>query len=455
MDEQEVDLIDYVNVIVKRKWVIVVGTLVCSVLAVVYNGTREKTPPVYEARATLLILPPPFKDELKLPSFSTDVYQTLAKAQDLEQTIIDSLRLKDAKGERLRISALDGVLQTEPGAQQGAGSSLDLIVTSSDTARMSPAKIVNVWASLFVRENNGLTTQEAIGNYEFISEQYEIARRNLNAAEDSLNAFEGGRDLALLRAELEAKNAKLLEYQKEYVNSSLALRRQIQNLDDFQAQLAAMETPAGVWVGEWHIEGTGGIDLRRLSDDRRRVLDMIVQTRDRLRSLQEWVQDFRDENDLEFQTGLLNEKKATLNTYLKELLNIHLDAVSTDQALKEIRALNGNQNRSHGGCQPGVGGSLPGNGVSGTGLQSVSPAKKFSGTRIVAVESRNRQSGSHPSGKTGGTEPEDRRTGFSRRTLSNVERGVSETEERDQHVEALNWFPAACESSRRRTETAS
>ena len=70
MEEQEIDLADYLSVIIKRKRLILIGILVCGVLAAAYSALIEKPLQEFEARTSLLVIPPTLKSELHLSPFS-------------------------------------------------------------------------------------------------------------------------------------------------------------------------------------------------------------------------------------------------------------------------------------------------------------------------------------------------------------------------------------------------
>ena len=67
MEEREIELIDYINVILKRKRFIIIGTLIFVLIASIYSFGR-RAPTLYEAKASLLVIPPPFKAEMTPPS---------------------------------------------------------------------------------------------------------------------------------------------------------------------------------------------------------------------------------------------------------------------------------------------------------------------------------------------------------------------------------------------------
>jgi capsular polysaccharide biosynthesis protein len=342
VEEQEIDLADYLSVIIKRKRLIFIGTLVCGVLAAAYSLFREQPPQQYEARSSLLIIPPSVKSDLHLSPFSISIYKELAKAQDLEQAIVDSLDLRDRDGERMRLSTFSKSLEADDTFENGSISSpyLHLIVTSSDTLILSPVQVANIWAALFVQENTGLKNREAVGSYETISRQYDIARTNLEKAEDRLHGFSPRHEIFSLKAELGARTAKLQEFQKAFVHNSLELQQQVQKLRDVESRIIAQENGEGVWVGLLRLSGTGGNGRSAFNDDQRKVFEAVIRTRDDYIELQGWIRNFRDANDLDLMAEGLETKRSLLISYETELSKLRVDAGSMDQVLRETKGLN-------------------------------------------------------------------------------------------------------------------
>ena len=336
-EEKEIELIDYINVLVKRKWVILFGTVICAVAAMVLNALKGPEPPTYEARSSVLVIPPVFRTELTPPQFSTGIYEALAKAQDLEQTIIDTLRLVDATGVPLAVSALDPMLETETVEAPGA-SLLEFIVTSADVETVPLVRVANTWALLFVQRNSGFTSEEAVVSFDFIMDQYETARGNLHEAEDTLNDFNKRHNLSVPQKELAAKDPKLSEYQTLYVNRALDLGSEEEALKEVLQQLEAMESREGIWIGAFDVRGTGGVSRAPLSEDQRKILDAVVHTRDGVLALQEEIQAFEDTNDLGFMEKDLSEKQNRYSAYTSQLATVRLQSTTTEQALKGVRS---------------------------------------------------------------------------------------------------------------------
>ncbi len=177
--EREIELIDYIEVVLKRKWLIAAATL--AGLAGGWFFRADPPPTRYEAAVMLMVKPmasTAVGTEVAVPSLSSQFYHSLALADDLKQALIDSLGLGG------RISSLDGVLQVENVDQTG----IRLKVKSTDAALA--IELVNAWAEIFLVRNQGLSSDEVESFFDYVSSQYDRSRRLLESAEDSLQFFE-------------------------------------------------------------------------------------------------------------------------------------------------------------------------------------------------------------------------------------------------------------------------
>ncbi len=107
--EREVEHYDYIEVLLKYKWFILVATFICGGIGWVLRP--DPPPPLYEADVVLMIKggSPTSENspgEIASSTQSTGFYQTLALADDLKQALIDSLELKK-KG--ISLIAMDGL----------------------------------------------------------------------------------------------------------------------------------------------------------------------------------------------------------------------------------------------------------------------------------------------------------------------------------------------------------
>jgi|GEM_PF-1305145 uncharacterized protein involved in exopolysaccharide biosynthesis len=333
----EIDLVDYIAVLIKRKWLILTVTLACLISAGAYEYVRGHPDPLFQARSVLMILPPVFKAELTPTHFSMDVYKNLAKAQDLVQAIVDTLDLKDDRGNPVQISELDGTLSAAVQLSQGSPSSsvLELTVSTTDTARIPLVDVANTWARIFVRRNSGIHSKEIGHSYEFINSQYNSARTRLYALQDSLLAFDESYNVEAMELELAAKMPKLAERQTTYVNLTLNLGAQIQELKTLEEQIEVMETDSGLWLGSQELPVESYLaDV--LTPDQNKILDAVVDSRDQVIALEQKVRAYKKDHQLEFLTNELGARRAAMEAHLRDYPKMELESEATDDALRSI-----------------------------------------------------------------------------------------------------------------------
>ena len=328
----EIDLVDYFKVLVKRRWMIFAVTVVIGCVGVVSKDYGVDTVSItYKAEAWVMIRPPILKEDLTPSEFSMDLYQALAKAQDLADAVIDSLRLVNKAGEKLSASTLVGALDVEAKTGQTV---LKLMVDSPDVSIIPPVEVANAWAEIFVQRNTGIYSSEVIGSYDFIREQYQVARRNLHAAEDSLVEFDQQSGLEALRTQLNANRSKLVKFQTLYVDTKLSFFSQAHTLQALERQLRVSETPDGLWVGSvndpvGHADGLDAADQRQLH--------AFVETRNRVLAIQDRIREYEDDNDLKLLDQEIVVRQLRLNNLLAVLGPLRMESTVVDEALSPAR----------------------------------------------------------------------------------------------------------------------
>ncbi len=104
-EENEVNLYDYIKLIIKRKWLIMIGTFFCILTAAI---VILLLPRVYETRATLIMVGPDTPDvkigALNIPTgISLDkFFNSLADNRDLNLEVIRKLELDKSPDELTR-----------------------------------------------------------------------------------------------------------------------------------------------------------------------------------------------------------------------------------------------------------------------------------------------------------------------------------------------------------------
>ena len=216
--EREIELYDYIEVLLKYKWFILAVTVVCGG----FGWTFQPAPPptLYEADVVLMIKHLPTSqtsgDYTDIPSVSqtSGFFQALALADDLKQALIDSLNL------RIPLSGMDGLLQVQvldPGIR--------LAVRSNDPTL--PIPLVNTWAALFVARNGDLTLEEAGSYYDWVEDQYDIALAKLDCTEAELRRFRTQNAIGFLVIQRAALDTAVIAQNRRQINT----RSQIEQLD--------------------------------------------------------------------------------------------------------------------------------------------------------------------------------------------------------------------------------
>ena len=115
--EHEIELYDYIEVLLAYKWVIVGATLLCG--AASWLLSPQQPPPDYKADAVLMVKRLPgvegLQDNVPAGHNTSGFYEKLALADDLKQALIDSLGLQS-----MSLRGLDIMLQVavlDPGVQ--------------------------------------------------------------------------------------------------------------------------------------------------------------------------------------------------------------------------------------------------------------------------------------------------------------------------------------------------
>jgi len=126
----EVDLRDYIEVLLRRKWIVILVTLSATIGAAVISFFVLK--PVYQAKTVLLI--PKFAPAVISKSMTIEEYINLQ--------VIDILDLRKASGEKLSPDELEKMMVAEP----VKGADLIEIKVESNDPKMAK-EIANTWTN--------------------------------------------------------------------------------------------------------------------------------------------------------------------------------------------------------------------------------------------------------------------------------------------------------------------
>ncbi len=241
--EEEIDLREYIAILLKYKYWIVGLAVVAAIMAL---GVSFLLPPRYQAKALVAVIKPRYAMKFD-PRFETvnDVqlpykaYPVLATGDE----IIVSLMAK--VGDMLSedghsVSELRDMLEAKNSADP---SMIELVVTDRDPKRA--AQIANQWAEIFVNHANDLYSQSKI-ELVFFEEQLKEAESTLDKAEKDLIEFQARNEAGILNARLNDKKAAL----NGYLRVARSLRLIIQDARSLRERLRTQDSGDRAALGD-------------------------------------------------------------------------------------------------------------------------------------------------------------------------------------------------------------
>jgi succinoglycan biosynthesis transport protein ExoP len=230
--EDEIDLRQYLEVLVQRwKWIVALTVIAALVAAAISFFVLQ---PTYEARALVLITGPRYQlrfdprvETISDFAAAYKAYPSLATSDDLLKQVLNVLDPPLPENERTLQA-----LKAKVGASTGADPSLlELKVTNA--APQQAAQVANTWAEqyvLYVNELYGRRSEDVV----FFTEQLESARQALEAAEEALIDFQARNQASILDAELTSAR----QAQTDYLADQRAIVRITQDIQALRDQLA-------------------------------------------------------------------------------------------------------------------------------------------------------------------------------------------------------------------------
>ncbi|HEY75863.1 MAG TPA: hypothetical protein G4O00_06740 [Thermoflexia bacterium] len=241
--EEEIDLREYIEVLIRRwKW-IVGAALSAAVVALVVSFLL---PPTYEATALVAVTKPRYMMRFD-PRFETlddiqpayKAYPELAASDELLQELLASLDPLPEGVETLRD------LRMKVEAKSGADPSIIRLIVRHRNPEEA-ARIANVWAELFVERANELYGGQGETEVEFFEAQLERAEAELEAAEQALIAFQARNRAAILQNQL----ASYKQMQADYLADQRTIAYITQDIEGLREQLAGQPGGQPVSLGD-------------------------------------------------------------------------------------------------------------------------------------------------------------------------------------------------------------
>lgn len=216
--EQELNLIDILAVLWRRKTVMLLFVAVAVLLAVTLNSIMK---PVYRASVSLLLSKPTYNinfykpgdpkiETTPLPLQSVEVLESIIKDGNLVQKVLVALQSKGEQYAKLRPGDLQGKVSIRMDKDTGL---MDLKI--DDTDPIKTTEIANIWSQYLIDQIEELNSLDNKNAGTFVAKELEQAKTAMAQVESSLTKFDSSSNLELYQKELSAKINQVAELEQK------------------------------------------------------------------------------------------------------------------------------------------------------------------------------------------------------------------------------------------------
>ncbi|MBA7511050.1 hypothetical protein ES705_03040 [subsurface metagenome] len=198
--EEEIDLREYINVLLKRKGIIILIFLIAVITAALVSYFVLQ--PVYEANVVIAVSEPKIKNSL-VDEISLEEYKNLIKDIEIEEELIRKLNLDKPPVE---VTPYD--LERMIAIELPKGTNLIKMNLQFEDPKFTK-DIIDTWATLFVEKNKKLYFDEVKKVKINIEDKLKSAEQNLFKIEEKIIIFE-----------------KMLSYESRLVDVQLSLEKE-------------------------------------------------------------------------------------------------------------------------------------------------------------------------------------------------------------------------------------
>jgi uncharacterized protein involved in exopolysaccharide biosynthesis len=211
----EINLMDYFQVIRKRKWLIILGTLICMVVAGVVSFTMPK---IYEAKTYLMVSSLKYNVEFASKEgskISTPLFENIS-AETFSKIIINEHTARavitrnglNHPPHQYTVSRILSQIKVEYPRNTNL-----ILLKVQDTSKDLAAQIANTWASVFIERNEEVMSKEASNTFNFVMGQLEKVKVSLKTAEDELERNQKTNKIELLKEQISGKIKQIVQYE--------------------------------------------------------------------------------------------------------------------------------------------------------------------------------------------------------------------------------------------------
>ncbi len=217
IQEEEIDLREYIEVLLKRKGIIILIFLIAVITAALVSYFVLK--PVYEANVVIAVSKPKIKSSL-VDEISLEGYKSLIKDIEIEEELIQKLNLDKPP---IEVTPYD--LERMINIELPKGANLIKMNLQASNPKLTQ-DIINTWATLFVEKNKKLYFDEVKKAKINIEGKLKSAEQDLFKIEEKVIKLNRTSNIEIIEYEVMYKIEKMLSYESRLVDVQLSLEKE-------------------------------------------------------------------------------------------------------------------------------------------------------------------------------------------------------------------------------------
>jgi uncharacterized protein involved in exopolysaccharide biosynthesis len=217
MEEEEINLREYINVLLKRKGIIILIFLIAVITVALVSFFYLK--PVYEANAVIAVSKPKIINSL-IDVISIEDYKNLIKDVEIEEELMQKLNLDKPPTE---VTPYD--LERMITIEIPKDTNLIKINLQAENPKLTK-DIINTWATLFVEKNKKLYFEELKKAKTDVEEKLKLAEKDFFEIEEKMIEFNETGYVKTIEDEIEYKATKILSFKSRLIDIQLSLEKE-------------------------------------------------------------------------------------------------------------------------------------------------------------------------------------------------------------------------------------
>lgn len=217
IQEEEIDLREYINVLLKRKGIIILIFLIAVITAAIVSYFVLQ--PVYKANVVIAVLKPKIINSL-IDEISLEGYKSLIISSEIEEEVIQILNLNEPP---LELTPYD--LEQMLTAELPKGTNFIEMNLQASEPKLTK-DIINTWATLFVEKNKKLYFDEVKKAKTDVEEKLKLAEKDFFEIEEKLLKFNETDNVEVIEDEIRYTTTKISSFKSRLIDIQLSLEKE-------------------------------------------------------------------------------------------------------------------------------------------------------------------------------------------------------------------------------------